>query len=773
MTHAVENFIFGHRRAVLIFFAIVTVFMLSSVLQLRIDTDFTKLLPVKHEYIKTFLEYRKEFGGANRIIVALTVEQGDIFTPQFFAALKQATDEMFFIPGIDRSRVSSLFTPDVRYTEVVEDGISGGNVIPADFRPTAESFAEVRNNILKSDMARQLVAHDFTAAMISASLLEIDADTGEKTDYVKVSRLLEERIRQRLTTGDTGMGVHIIGFAKIIGDLHQAATDVQFFFIITFALIAILVYVYMKSVILTLLILMCALMAVVWLMGLLPLFDYGIDPMSVLVPFLIFAISVSHAVQMVSAIMAGICEGKTGIEASRNGFRRLLLPGGVALLSDAVGFLTILFIEIKVIQDMAVTASMGVAIIILTNLILIPVLLSYITPAEKYRQNLFRHVQLFASVWDKLAIVSHKKPAMMIIMLGSVLSLLGYSTGSDITIGDLHRGVPEFRENAVYNLDARIIAEKFSIGTDILSVIVETKKEGCIDFDVMQDINKFSWKMKNTRGVQSVISLSDVARILNAGWNEGSLKWRELPRNAHMLAQSTAYIPTTAGLLNKDCSVMPVLIFMQDRKAETISHVISAVKRYNNDEAGEKVNYLLAGHNIGVMAATNEVIKDAQFPILAYVFGAIFMLCLATFRTIKGTLCVVIPLGVVSLLSYALMAGLEIGLKINTLPVVALGIGIGVDYGIYIFSGLHLLMKQGLSLQKAFRAILEVTGSGVIFTATALTISILPWVFSDLKFQADMGTMLLFMLLVNMLAAVTLLPALAAWLLPDCDTDSA
>lgn len=772
ITNAVEDLIFGYRRLVVGFFIIVTVFMLSSMLQLRVDADFAKLLPVKHEYIKSFLKYRGEFGGANRIIVALAVEEGDIFTPQFFSALKEATDEMFFIPGVDRSRVSSLFTPNVRFTEVVEDGISGDRVVPADFKPTPKGFEEVRNNILKSDMAGHLVAHDFTAAIISISLLEFEPDTGEKVDYIKVSEFLEERIRQRFVNDDAGLGVHIIGFAKIIGDLHQAADDVRFFFIIAFLLVTVLVYVYMKSMMLTVLILTCSLMAVVWLMGLLPLLGYGINPMSILVPFLIFAIGVSHAVQMVSAIIAGLYAGKTSMEASRVGFRMLLLPGGIALLSDAAGFLTILFIEIKIIQDVAVTASMGVAIIILTNLILIPVLLSYITFVEGYRNSFVKRIQMLKPCWDRLAVVSYKKPAMIVIMIGFMLALFGYSKGSDVAIGDLHQGIPEFREDSVYNLDARIIAERFSIGTDILSVIVETKKDGCVDFDVMRDIDRFSWIMENIQGVRSVISLPGVAKVLNADWNEGSLKWRELPRNYHMLVQSTAYVPTATGLLNKDCSAMPVLIFMQDHKAETISRVINEVKRYKNDYAGDKVNYLLAGHNIGVMAATNEVIEDARLPILAYVFGAIFVLCLVAFRSIKGVLCVVIPLGVVSLLSYAMMVGLEVGLKVNTLPVVALGVGIGVDYGIYIFSCLQSFMKQGLNFHKAFRATLEVTGSGVVFTAMALAMSILTWIFSDLKFQADMGVMLLFMFLVNMLAAVTLLPALAAWLLPDHDADS-
>jgi len=297
--------------------------------------------------------------------------------------------------------------------------------------------------------------------------------------------------------------------------------------------------------------------------------------------------------------------------------------------------------------------------------------------------------------------------------------------------------------------------------------MAETKKDGCIDYEVMRDIDRFAWSIENVEGVQSVISLAGVARVINAGWNEGNLKWRELSRNQHVMVQSVAYVPTSSGLLNRDCSVMPVLIFTEDHKAETIERIIRAVKLYRDRYAHDQVRYQLASNNVGVMAATNEAVDAAQFPILIYVFTAIIVLCLLTFRSFVAMLCVVIPLGLVSLLSYALMAWLEIGLKVNTLPVVALGVGIGVDYGIYIFSRLQSLMRQGMTYKDAFHLTLSVTGSGVVFTAIILAMGVTTWIFSDLKFQADMGIMLTFMFLVNMLGAILLLPALAAWLLPE------
>jgi predicted RND superfamily exporter protein len=771
ITGKLENAVFGHRRLVIALFLLVTIFMGWSASRIGIDAGFAKLLPLEHPYMKTYLKHRDEFGGANRLLIALMARDGDMFTPGFFAALKAATDEVFFIPGVDRTKVSSLFTPNTRFTEVVEDGISGGNVVPADFQPTPEGLEQVRKNILKAGIVGRLVANDFSGAIISAQLLDVNPNTGEPLDYIHVAEQLEEKIRQRFQDGvdvvveAAPVDVHMIGFAKVIGDISAGATRVVLFFAIAFLITAIFVYVYSQSIKLTVVPLACSLIAVVWQLGLLTMLGYGIDPMGILVPFLIFAIGVSHGVQMVSAYRAEVHAGADDMSAARSAFQRLLVPGAIALISDTVGFVTIQLIKIRVIQEMAVTASLGVAVIILTNLVLLPVLLSYLTHDQVLMEQLERRSRHLKPIWARLARVAEPGPARAILAISLVLLVLGAWGAQGIKIGDLHRGVPELRADSRYNIDSGIITEKFSIGVDILSTIVETVSQGCTDYEVMKTIDRFEWHMRNVPGVQSVVALPGIAKVINSGWNEGSLEWRVLPRNQSVLVQSIAYIPTSTGLLNADCDVMPVMMFTRDHKAETIDRIVAEVKEFNREFGTEKLQFKLATGNVGVMAATNEAVAAAQFPMLLYVFSAIIFLCLVTFRSLRATLCVVLPLGLVSLLAYALMTLLEIGLKVSTLPVVALGVGIGVDYGIYIYSRFQRIRAEGASVPDAYHKTLEVTGNGVVFTGITLAIGVGTWIFSPLKFQADMGILLTFMFLVNMLGAILLLPALAHFLL--------
>ena len=814
MVRLIETFVFRNRPLILALFVLATIAFAYGSSQLRIDAGFEKQLPIGHPYMETYRQYQDEFGGANRVLIAVRAETGDIFTNEFMETLRQVTDEVFFIPGIARDSVRSIFTPNVRFTEIVEDGFAGGNVIPADFQAlvaTPEELAQVRENILKSGQVGRLVAEDFSAAIVSAQLQEtarlpvLDPDTGEPMtdpvsgltvteiqplDYFATADLLED-IRQRFQTDE--IDIHIIGFVKVVGDIADGAVGVITFFAIAVAITAVMVFVYSVSIRLTILPIVCSLVAVVWQLGLVTYLGYGLDPMSILVPFLVFAIGVSHGVQMINAVSSEVLAGGDKTEAARHSFRRLLVPGGIALLSDTIGFLTILLIQIRMIQELAITASIGVAVIILTNLFLLPVLLSYVDLGEGFRERYARTVKRREPVWRFFANFARVKWAVPTVLVAALLFGWALYEGRNMAIGDLEAGVPELWPDSRYNQDTQVIIDSFSIGVDVIQVITEVYNEdyladpaamplagdrfsddwdaayqarlrdsACIEYDIIRHIDDFEWHLANVPGVQGTISLPNAMKIINAGWNEGHPAWRVLPRDFRVLARAQTPIETSTGLLNADCSVMPILAFTEDHKAETIDRVIAAVESFRSENPNPAVDFRLATGNVGVMAATNQAVQAAQLPMLLWVYGAIVALCLLTFRSVWATFCTVAPLTLVSALCYALMSLMDIGLKVSTLPVAALGVGIGVDYGIYIFSRMRNYLKDGMKLPKAYYNTLQDTGSAVLFTGLTLAVGVSTWIFSALKFQADMGILLTFMFLVNMLGAILVLPALAA-----------
>ncbi|HET6604576.1 MAG TPA: MMPL family transporter [Xanthomonadaceae bacterium] len=814
-----ERIVFGNRPLVLLLFAIVTATMLYFGAQLRVDAGFKKQIPLEHEYMQTFLEYEKDFGGANRVLVAVVARDGDIFDRDFLATLENVTNDVIAIGATDDARVRSLFTPNVRFVEVVEDGFAGGNVIPSDFapnvegfEPTPQDFATIRDNIVKANIVGRLVAKDYSGAMVWAEL--IPEDSGTRLDYQQVADELEA-IRTKYEDGNHS--VHIIGFAKMVGDIADGARSVIVFFFATVFLTWILLFVYSTSFKLASLTVLSALVSVVWMLGALRLMGFGIDPMNMLTPFLIFAIAVSHGEQMINRFrgeifFGGLEEGtveelrtRPGTDpetGAREAFKMLLIPGTVALLAGCIGFATILIIPIRIIFELAITATVGVALTIFTDLILLPVLLSYTRLRNLPRKREYRLRQLtkFDRLWALLARFSRPRAAAVIIAAGLVIWFFAETHGDKVMIGDAEEGVAELHADARYNQDARMITQKFSLGVDTLSVIAEARPNACtLSYAAMEAIDRFSWYMRNVQGVQQVISLPMAAKIVNAGWNEGNIRWRVLPRSQDQLRVATQGFETDSGLLNADCSGMPIILFLTDHRAETIDRVVAAVKRFREtqeawypginlrlalageegveDDAGSEydrdaVNLRLGTGNVGVMAAINDKVREVEHVMLYLLYSAVFLMCLLSFRNPLAALCVVLPLVLVTELGHSLMVELDIGLKVNTLTVVALGVGIGVDYAIYIFARMAEAMKQGRTLGESYFISLKTTGIAIFYTALTLALGVGTWVFSDLKFQADMGLMLTFMFVVNMIAAIIFLPALCRWLLRPRENDT-
>jgi len=811
-----ETLVFGNRPLVLIVFAAITMAMLFFASQLKVDAGFKKQVPLQHEYMQTFQDYELEFGGANRVLVAVMAKDGDMFDQAFMKTLENVTNEVINLDSTDDARSRSLFTPNVRFIEVVEDGLSGGNVIPQTFTPNVEGFAStpedfqtIRGNIVKANIVGRLVAKDWSGAMIWADL--IPESQVNKVDYQQVASQFEA-IRAKYE--DENHTVHIIGFAKVVGDISDGARSVIKFFALTIAFTWLLLFLYSTSVKLASLTVAAALVSVVWMLGALKLMGFGIDPMNMLTPFLIFAIAVSHGEQMINRFrgeifFGGLEEGSVAelrerakfavppLEAARLSFRMLLVPGAVALLAGCIGFGAIWFIPIQMIKELAITATVGVAITILTDLILLPVLLSYtkLRNLDKKREFRLRQLTQFDKIWLALSKLSRKSAAMGVIVVGLVVWFFAWQYGNRVMVGDAQKGVAELKADARYNVDAGVISSKFSLGVDILTVIAEAAPGACTSsYKAMETIDRFAWHMQNEAGVSQVMTLPAAAKIVNAGWNDGSVRWRVLPRDPDTLRQATQSFETDSGLLNADCSAIPITIFTSDHQATTIDRVVAAVKDFreknnayvpgnlqlklaaeaaeNPDFTSDQVNLRLGTGNIGVAAATNDTVRASEHMILYLLYAAVFVMCWLSFRNPLAALCVLLPLVLVTELGHSLMVELDIGMKVNTLCVVALGVGIGVDYGIYIFARMRESMLQGRSVAESYFVALKTTGIAIFYTALTLAVGVAMWIFSDLKFQADMGIMLTFMFVVNMVAAIIFLPALCRWLLRPGEKDT-
>ncbi|MDO8770056.1 MAG: MMPL family transporter [Burkholderiaceae bacterium] len=762
----VERALFNHRAIVVLLCALVTLLLGWQATRLQLNASFEKTIPTSHPYIQNFLAHQTELSGlGNAVRIAVAKTEGRIYDAKYLDTLRRLSDEVFLLPGVDRSRMKSLWTPTTRWVGVTEDGLEGGPVIPDGFDGSPGKLQQLAANVSRSGEIGQTVARDAQSSVIFVPLLAKGAD-GQAIDYTRLSTQLDG-LRAKYEA--EGVTVHITGFAKIVGDLIDGVKAVLVFFALAVAIATAMVFWYTRCVRSALLVVLASLIAVVWQLGLLPLLGYALDPYSILVPFLVFAIGMSHGAQKMNGIMQDVGRGVDKLVAARFTFRRLFLAGLTALLADAVGFAVLLVIDIQVIRELAIAASIGVAVLIFTNLILLPILLSYTGVSPLAAARSLRAEQANAAgaarqpLWAFLDRFTQRSWATAAVAAGLLMGIGGFAVSTQLKIGDLDPGAPELRADSRYNRDVAFMNAAYGAGSDVLAVMVKTPDGQCSAYDTLNKVDALEWELRQIDGVESTNTLALLNRRVLSGLNEGNPRWYEFLPNQDMLNTVTASAPR--GLYNDACGLLTIYVFLRDHKADTLTRVVNHVETFAQVNNTADTRFMLAAGSAGIEAATNIVVKDAWRTMLVMVYGAVVLLCFITFRSWRAVLVAVLPLVVTSLLAEALMVALGMGVKVATLPVIALGVGIGVDYALYILSITLAQLRMGKSLSESYYHALLFTGKVVMLTGVTLAIGVVTWVASPIKFQADMGLLLAFMFLWNMLGAMVLLPALAHFLL--------
>ncbi|MCY1389471.1 efflux transporter, putative, hydrophobe/amphiphile efflux-3 (HAE3) family [compost metagenome] len=781
-----ERLIFNNRLLVVLSCLVITVLLgYFAATRLSLTASFEKMLPQSQPFIQNYLENRQSLRGlGNAVRVVVENTEGDIFDPQYLDVLKQINDTLFVTPGVDRAWVKSLWTPAVRWTEVTEEGFRGGPVMPDAYDGSAKGVEQLRLNIARSGIVGSLVGNNFKSSMIFVPLLEKDPVTGQAIDYHAFSRVLEEQLRNKYefaggnethARGEEGKGpikVRVIGFAKLVGDLIDGLVLVMMYFGAAALIATSIIYFFTRCVRSTTLVILCSVIAVAWQLGLVALMGYALDPFSILVPFLVFAIGVSHGAQKMNGIMQDVGRGTHQLVAARYTFRRLFLAGLTALLADAVGFAVLMLIDIPVIQDLAVTASIGVAVLIFTNLVLLPVLLSYCGVSRKAAARSLRqedkelHGKGLGNLWSLLDRFTERRWATVAVIVAGLLAAGGFMVSTQLQIGDLDPGAPELRADSRYNRDNAYITDNYSLSSDQFAVMVKTASEGCLKYETLVEADRLGWLLQQQPGVQTTVSLVNAVRQITAGSYEGNPKMLTIARNQDVLnygAQQASV--NNPELFNSDCSMMPVVAYLADHKAQTLEHVVSVAGAFAREHSNGERQFMLAAGSAGIEAATNIVVREANRTMLVYVYGAVIVLCFITFRSWRAVVVAVVPLMLTSVLCEALMVCLGMGVKVATLPVIALGVGIGVDYALYLLSVQLAQQRAGLSLTEAYKNSVAFTGKVVALVGITLAAGVITWAWSPIKFQADMGILLTFMFIWNMIGALVLIPALSHFLL--------
>jgi predicted RND superfamily exporter protein len=769
--NVLERLIFNNRLAIVLISLLLTALLGSQAIRLKVHASFEKTLAQSQPFIRNYLDNRNIARGlGNTVRIVVENKKGDIYDPEYLRTLREINDAVFLMPGVDRLFMKSLWTPSVRWTQITEEGYRGGAVMPQDYTGSNASLNQLKRNVMLAGIVGSVVSNDQHSSMIVVPLIEKNAVTGEPLDYEAFSRDLDKQV---LSHQSDRIGIHITGFARLVGDLIDGIGKMSRYFVVAAMVAAAAILFYTRCVRSTVLVLVCSLTAVVWQLGIVNLLGFSLDPYSVLVPFLVFAIGVSHGAQKMNGIMQDVGRGMHKYVAARYTFRRLFLAGLTALLADAVGFGILTIIDIPVIRDLAMTASIGVGLLIFTNLVLLPVVLSFTGVSRAAASRSLRAQQLSVEkpvftdrLWSFLDRFTTRYWAAGALIVAAGLTVAGFVIGLNLQTGDLDPGAPELRTDSRYNRDNAFISRKFGLSSDVFAVIVKTKPDGMSSFPTLTEEDRLEQQLRALPFVQGTMSAADMARYGTSGINEGSPKWFTLSRQASLSSQATFDLKTNdPELMNADSAAGTVIAYLADHRASTLDQVVKVTESFAQSHSNGDRQFLLAAGSAGIEAATNIAVLQANERMLAFVYAAVILLCLITFRSWRATIVAVIPLVVTSVLCQALMVVLGIGVKIATLPVVALGVGIGVDYALYLLSVQLAQQRAGMDLPSAYRMAVGFTGKVVALVGVTLAAGVVTWAWSPIKFQADMGILLTFMFIWNMVGALILIPSLSHFLL--------
>jgi predicted RND superfamily exporter protein len=805
---AIEPLIFGRRALLMGVLLVISALLAVALLSIKSDSAFDKTIPLAHPYWQAQQQLQSDFGGANTLAITLTRKDGDIYNDALLSRLRAVTAEVATLPGIDAARVSSLFTPDVRFIDVVDGAFKGGSVVPAEYTPTAPMFAQIRSNVAKASIVGHYVSDDQHAAMVLAEFRD------GPHDYAAIAAKLEG-LRKKYQ-GD-GISLQISGYAERAGSVLAETPRVLMFLGITLALIFVLLCLLLLSIKLAALPVLASLIALIWQYGLLRLCGYGFDPLAMLAPLLVIAVAIAHGLQYVIAWRSEIAGHKrSGADAAAFAWRRLAVVGAFAMLAALAVVATLTLAPIAIVREMALGVGFGLLGVFVATQLMLPIALSVVDVGD---------VQAFAArqqardaridgLWRLLSNIVRPQFAAVAILIAAGLCGGALWLGRGLQVGEGARGAAELRPDSRYNRELRSIDAKFSSGSDVLKVIAETDAEACLKFDVMDQVDRFAWHLDNIAGVQSTASLPQAARAVNAAFSESNPRYRTLPRKASSMSQATAPITPDSGLLNADCSAMAVLAHLQDRRAATIRRVVEQVQLYNRQnaiayyEANKNVdskycnakleakhaaataksdpqlqqklaafskscpvNFVIAGGSIGAIAAINETLQQWQQPVLLYAVAAIAVVVYLMFFEIGALIAILLPLALVSWMAYALMSAAGIGITALSLPITALAMLIGIGPALWMITALQRELADGHRMQQACHRALQGAGKGLIIAALVTGIGVLGWFAAGLQLQRDLGLMLLFFFAANLLATLLLVPAIASFLLSEREAE--
>ncbi len=782
------DFVIEKRGLVLVIMSLITLFFAINAVNLKVYTKFSDLLPQGHEYIKTYNEIRAKFGGANTVTMIYQVRKGDLFNPVTLQKIRSLTDELYLIPGVDRFKITSLAVNTVVDMKLISGGYDFVPLMFPNVPKTDAEAQELREKVYASMFYGGLVWFDNKKTLITADFFD------DEIDYPVVYR---ELIRLQKKYEDDNHILSMAGEPLHLGYIDSYVTTILTIMAITLVVMLALFLFYFRSLRGMLLPVVGSLISAVWGVGFMVLLGYSLDPLVLVFPFLVAAMAACHSVQIIKRYIEECAVTKDVKASCKKVIEELFIPGFVSIVTDATGIMLIALTPIKIMQMITIVCTFWSVVTVVIVMCFLPAVLSYLSFPHKSVARLEKKSNLDFGLMRLGAWIARWGCwPILAVFLG--LFIFGSYYASFIQVGDAVPGSSLLWPWHRYNRDGFRISFSMPILSPLLVVMEGEKYRDLVSCpgkpymmcgDNFKEMERFERYMKDTqqpggRGKPVMFTRSVIQSFSGAGWlaHEGDPNWYFFPTNDREVIYSYRRVTEmgTPGTADRFCdpgedTAANIIIYCRDKMTPTIKTVMSRVKDYidNQSRLAPPMRYRLCGGEFGVQAAINEIIEDYQFTTATWALILIFAFCVIFYKSFMAGIILIIPLIISNAIAFAMMATgffwaipTPITITTSTLPVTSVGIGLGVDFGVYLLSRIKDEYGVFHDLNKAIESAMLTTGKAVIYLSTTLTVGIFFWVISPLMFQAMMGLFLAIVLFLNMLGALLLVPSIVVLLKP-------
>ncbi|WP_421717987.1 efflux RND transporter permease subunit [Algiphilus sp.] len=759
--HLAEDWIFARPRLVLGVILLGTLGFATQIPQLRIWTDFADLLPQSHSYIQVYDEIREDFGGANAIVFAIEVENGSIFNNDTLALIHQATQGIDAVPSVNHHRLRSLTHRTVRSVHLTPSGnFASDPYYEARNAPYSEAELERMRSRVMADprVYGPLVSEDMSAALIKAQLNEGGLDYEET-----FSALLQ--VRDRLAA--EGHRIHMSGHPVLIGWVYTYLSQIVLILVCTLALLVGLLVLHFRRLYGIALPLLGIGLSSIWGLGFMAMMDFNLEPLSLPIPFLIAARAMSHGVQLVARYYEELAQCHDGELSARRALDALFRPGSLAIIVDAVGIGALILGTAPFNYKLGISAGFWALSVLFTVHFMVPLALSILPQPQRTTNNNDGMRDALGALMARTG--GNRTGAATVLAVAVTLMVFGGWAGSQVAIGENEPGSPLLKRDHEYNQATAAISRLFP-GSDELHVLARTDEPGGIKRpEVLRAIEAFEAHMLADPIAGGSQALPSIVRQVNSLTRNGDPRWAQIPDNSRdiggLLFAYIASSPTPGALdeyMTPSEDKANLVFYYKDHRGQTVERVIDHARAGIAEiEAGvEGLSLELAGGIVGVTAAVNDALREDHYIIVPAVMLMAFLLVMTYYQSAHAGWLMVLPMLFSTIMTYAYMAWRDIGISVNTVPVIAVGVGVGIDYAVYFMDRIREEVRRTGSVERAAVAAVATTGHAVAFTAITLIAGVVLWIFlSDLRFQVDSALLLSLMLVVNAIAAMFIVPS--------------